>query len=77
MIIRTDDRREGGAPRRQSAAVAILGWPGAAASGRRALPGRSVGETGFPQMQVEETAIPAVKIIIAKKHGDARGFFSE
>jgi dTDP-4-dehydrorhamnose 3,5-epimerase len=28
-------------------------------------------------MQVEETAIPAVKIIIPKKHGDARGFFSE
>ena len=28
-------------------------------------------------MQVEETAIPAVKILIPKKHGDARGFFSE
>jgi len=28
-------------------------------------------------MQVEETAIPAVKIVIPKKHGDARGFFSE
>jgi len=28
-------------------------------------------------MQVEETAIPAVKIIIPKKHGDFRGFFSE
>ena len=28
-------------------------------------------------MQVEETAIPAVKIITPKKHGDARGFFSE
>jgi dTDP-4-dehydrorhamnose 3,5-epimerase len=28
-------------------------------------------------MQVDETAIPAVKIIIPKKHGDARGFFSE
>src|SRR6478752_2700084 len=28
-------------------------------------------------MQVEETAIPAVKIIIPKKHGDSRGFFSE
>jgi dTDP-4-dehydrorhamnose 3,5-epimerase len=28
-------------------------------------------------MQVEDTTIPAVKIMIAKKHGDARGFFSE
>ena len=28
-------------------------------------------------MQVEETAIPAVKIITPKKHGDTRGFFSE
>jgi dTDP-4-dehydrorhamnose 3,5-epimerase len=28
-------------------------------------------------MQVEETAIPAVKIVRPKKHGDARGFFSE
>ena len=28
-------------------------------------------------MQVEETAIPAVKIIIPKKYGDSRGFFSE
>jgi dTDP-4-dehydrorhamnose 3,5-epimerase len=36
---------------------------------------------GRPQrgsaMQVEETAIPAVKIVTPKKHGDARGFFSE
>jgi dTDP-4-dehydrorhamnose 3,5-epimerase len=28
-------------------------------------------------MQVEETAIPAVRIVTPKKHGDARGFFSE
>src|SRR5271166_6052248 len=28
-------------------------------------------------MQVEETAIPAVKIVTPKKHGDTRGFFSE
>jgi dTDP-4-dehydrorhamnose 3,5-epimerase len=28
-------------------------------------------------MQVEETAIPAVKIVTPTKHGDARGFFSE
>ncbi len=28
-------------------------------------------------MQVEEMAIPAVKIVTPKKHGDARGFFSE
>ncbi|MBV9289536.1 MAG: dTDP-4-dehydrorhamnose 3,5-epimerase, partial [Hyphomicrobiales bacterium] len=28
-------------------------------------------------MRVEETAIPAVKIVTPKKHGDARGFFSE
>jgi len=28
-------------------------------------------------MLVEETALPAVKIITPKKHGDARGFFSE
>jgi dTDP-4-dehydrorhamnose 3,5-epimerase len=28
-------------------------------------------------MQVEETPIPAVKIVTPKKHGDARGFFSE
>ncbi len=28
-------------------------------------------------MQVEETAIPAVKIVTPRKHGDARGFFSE
>ena len=28
-------------------------------------------------MQVEETALPAVKIVTPKKHGDARGFFSE
>jgi dTDP-4-dehydrorhamnose 3,5-epimerase len=28
-------------------------------------------------MQVEETAIPAVKIVTPKKHGDNRGFFSE
>jgi dTDP-4-dehydrorhamnose 3,5-epimerase-like enzyme len=25
-------------------------------------------------MQVEDTAIPAVKIVTPKKHGDARGF---
>ncbi len=28
-------------------------------------------------MQVEETTIPAVKIVVPKKNGDARGFFSE
>ena len=28
-------------------------------------------------MQVEDTAIPTVKIVSTKKHGDARGFFSE
>ena len=28
-------------------------------------------------MWVEDTAIPAVKIVTPKKHGDARGFFSE
>jgi dTDP-4-dehydrorhamnose 3,5-epimerase len=28
-------------------------------------------------VQVEDTAIPAVKILTPKKHGDARGFFSE
>jgi dTDP-4-dehydrorhamnose 3,5-epimerase len=28
-------------------------------------------------MEVQDTAIPAVKIITPKKHGDARGFFSE
>jgi dTDP-4-dehydrorhamnose 3,5-epimerase len=28
-------------------------------------------------MQVIETAIPAVKILVPKKHGDHRGFFSE
>ncbi len=28
-------------------------------------------------MQVIDTDIPAVKIIVPKKHGDARGFFSE
>jgi dTDP-4-dehydrorhamnose 3,5-epimerase len=28
-------------------------------------------------MEVETTAIPAVKIVTPKKHGDARGFFSE
>lgn len=28
-------------------------------------------------MQFEETEIPAVKIVTPKKHGDARGFFSE
>jgi dTDP-4-dehydrorhamnose 3,5-epimerase len=28
-------------------------------------------------MQVEDTAIAAVKIVTPKKHGDARGFFSE
>ena len=28
-------------------------------------------------MHIENAAIPAVKIVIAKKHGDARGFFSE
>ena len=28
-------------------------------------------------MQVEDTAIKAVKIVTPKKHGDARGFFSE
>jgi dTDP-4-dehydrorhamnose 3,5-epimerase len=28
-------------------------------------------------MQVEETAIPAVRIVTPKKYGDARGFFSE
>jgi dTDP-4-dehydrorhamnose 3,5-epimerase len=31
----------------------------------------------WARMQVEETTIPAVKILIPKKHGDARGFFSE
>jgi dTDP-4-dehydrorhamnose 3,5-epimerase len=39
------------------------GWPG--------------GLDGGPMMQVEETAIPAVKIVTLKKHRDARGFFSE
>ena len=33
-------------------------------------------ETG-QAMQVEDTAIPEVKIVTPKKHGDARGFFSE
>jgi dTDP-4-dehydrorhamnose 3,5-epimerase len=28
-------------------------------------------------LEVEDTAIPAVKIVTPKKHGDARGFFSE
>ena len=28
-------------------------------------------------MHVEDTGIPAVKIVTPKKHGDARGFFSE
>ncbi|MCB1533205.1 MAG: dTDP-4-dehydrorhamnose 3,5-epimerase [Rhodoblastus sp.] len=28
-------------------------------------------------MQFEDTVIPAVKIVTPKKHGDARGFFSE
>ena len=28
-------------------------------------------------VQVDDTAIPAVKIVTPKKHGDARGFFSE
>jgi dTDP-4-dehydrorhamnose 3,5-epimerase len=28
-------------------------------------------------MEVQDTAIPAVKIITPRKHGDARGFFSE
>src|SRR6516162_1610323 len=28
-------------------------------------------------MQMEDAAIPAVKIVTPKKHGDARGFFSE
>ena len=28
-------------------------------------------------MQVEDTAIAAVKIVTPKKHGDSRGFFSE
>ena len=32
---------------------------------------------GGPKMKVEETAIPAVKIITPQKHGDQRGFFSE
>jgi dTDP-4-dehydrorhamnose 3,5-epimerase len=32
---------------------------------------------GALAVQVEETAIPAVKIITPRKHGDARGFFSE
>ena len=32
---------------------------------------------GGATVQVEDTAIPAVKIVTPKKHGDARGFFSE
>ena len=54
-----------------------LRWPRAAASGKKsgAQAGRTQGRGSV--MQVEETAIPAVKIIIPKKHGDARGFFSE
>lgn len=28
-------------------------------------------------MQIEDTAIPDVKIVAPKKHGDARGFFSD
>lgn len=28
-------------------------------------------------MEVEQTIIPAVKVVTPKKHGDARGFFSE
>lgn len=32
---------------------------------------------GGMTVQVEDTAIPAVKIVTPKKHGDARGFFSE
>jgi hypothetical protein len=44
--------------------------------GRR-RPSQSGGLDGGPMMLVEETAIPAVKIVTPKKHGDARGFFSE
>jgi dTDP-4-dehydrorhamnose 3,5-epimerase len=50
-------------------------WRQAAASGRRTP--WAISRKGGCAMQVEETAIPAVKIVTPKKHGDARGFFSE
>jgi dTDP-4-dehydrorhamnose 3,5-epimerase len=37
----------------------------------------AISRKGERAMQVGETAIPAVKIVTPKKHGDARGFFSE
>jgi len=47
---------------------------------RRLRPERALGRTETGEeaaMQVEELAIPAVKILTPKKLGDARGFFSE
>jgi dTDP-4-dehydrorhamnose 3,5-epimerase len=55
---------------------ANLRWPFATRSGRTAKFGPVATARGC-FMLVEDTAIPAVKIITPKKHGDARGFFSE
>src|SRR5579871_1376642 len=53
------------------------GWPRGGSSGKESAPA-SLGRSGRGSaMLVEETAIPAVKIVTPKKHGDARGFFSE
>jgi dTDP-4-dehydrorhamnose 3,5-epimerase len=61
-------------------ALENFGWRRRPASGKEAPPERDSGLfllRAGRAMQAEETAIPAVKIVTPKKHGDARGFFSE
>ena len=38
---------------------------------------RNCGETELEPMRVESLAIPDVKLLVPRKHGDERGFFSE
>jgi dTDP-4-dehydrorhamnose 3,5-epimerase len=57
-----------------------LHWRPTPVSGKEAALGGSRGEYMIGKgvaVQVEDTAIPAVKIVTPKKHGDERGFFSE
>lgn len=50
---------------------------GAAGFRRRHSDCLCAGIRGGSTVDVQDTAIPAVKIITPRKHGDARGFFSE
>src|SRR5271166_4243097 len=66
-------------PPRRVANPGILGRRRAQASGKEDRRERRSGLFAplARVMRVEETVIPAVKVVTPKKHGEARGFFSE